>query len=163
MSAAQYHTQRFFRTPAMRSLSAVPVTGHFDGSRYKAKKMIPAPNSLVSVKGFLTCFKVNDCLAVSAIHVLVDNIVFLGKALVASAPVRVAPPVPSLTSSAVASSSAGLSCFQFDFGGPSLPLVACLPRPRLAEEGNVIDQNVYSGWSKKTVVDVKSMLRSLRW
>jgi hypothetical protein len=52
VSAAQYST--FYCTAAVRSLSAVPVTGRFDSARYKAKKPMATPNSFVSVEGFRT-------------------------------------------------------------------------------------------------------------
>jgi hypothetical protein len=83
VSAVQYSP--FYRTPAMRNLSAVPVTAHFDGARYRAKKPMPAPNTFVSVEGFVT--RVDGVTgAVGAIHISVDNLAFLGKANISPPP-----------------------------------------------------------------------------
>jgi hypothetical protein len=61
---------------------------HFDGARYRAKKPMPAPNTFVSVEGFLsilTQFEVEQgSLAMRDIHLSVDNMTFLGNACVST-------------------------------------------------------------------------------
>ncbi|KAI0284111.1 hypothetical protein BC826DRAFT_973491 [Russula brevipes] len=122
VSAAQYTSS--YPTPTVRNLSAVPVIVHSDGVRYNGKKPMPSANTFVSVKGFVTRFDVAEgFLAVVDIHVLVDNIAFLGKANIAPPPDKPA-----------ASSPAGPSRFAFNFGGlpppdapsptPSLPALS---------------------------------------
>jgi hypothetical protein len=65
----------------------VPITGQFDGARYKTKKPMSMPNSSVSVEGLVTRFDVEDgCLTVSAIHREVDNITVGPKPLLDGSP-----------------------------------------------------------------------------
>jgi hypothetical protein len=66
------------------------ITAHFDGVRYRTKKPMPAPNTLMSVEGFVTRIDVKKAMgAVGAIHVLVGSLAFLGKANI-SPPLRAA-------------------------------------------------------------------------
>jgi hypothetical protein len=72
ISVVQYST--FYRSPTARALSVVPITSHFDGARYKAKKPMPPSISFVSVEGFLTRFEVGG--GSPDIHLSVDIIRF---------------------------------------------------------------------------------------
>ena len=57
-----------------------------DGVRYRTKKPMPAPNTFVSVEGFVTCIDVEDrTFAVGCIHILVNNLTFPRK-------VNISPP-----------------------------------------------------------------------
>lgn len=78
INAAQYTS--FYKT--QRNLSTFPVRAHFDDVRYKNKKPIPANNSYVAVEGFLNDVEMDPSTgAPSIFHISVDNISFLGKAI----------------------------------------------------------------------------------
>jgi hypothetical protein len=78
VNAPQYTS--FFKT--QRNLSTFPVRAHFDEARYKNKKPLPSNNTYVAVEGFITEVEIDpDTAQPSLFHVSVDNISFLGKAV----------------------------------------------------------------------------------
>ena len=76
VNATQYTS--FYKT--QHNLSTLPIRAHFDKTRYKNKKPIPANNTYVAVEGFLNNVKVDSNSGTPTIfHINVDNISFLGK------------------------------------------------------------------------------------
>ena len=65
-----------------RALSILPVYAHFNSNKYKTKKLIPANNTYVSIKGFLELVETDSDGRATSFQVSVDNINFLGKASV---------------------------------------------------------------------------------
>jgi hypothetical protein len=60
----------------------LPIRAHFDGIRYKNKKPIPSNNTYIAVEGFLIRVEVDASTGQPVLfHVYVDNINFLGKAI----------------------------------------------------------------------------------
>lgn len=78
VNAPQYTS--FFKT--QRNLSTLPIRAHFDETRYKNKKPLPSNNTYVAVEGFVTEVEIDSDTAQPYIfHISVDNISFLGKAV----------------------------------------------------------------------------------
>jgi hypothetical protein len=70
----------FFKS--QRSLSTFPVCAHFDEVQYKNKKPLLSNNTYVAVEGFITEVEMDsDTAQPSLFHVSIDNISFLGKAI----------------------------------------------------------------------------------
>jgi hypothetical protein len=65
-----------------RSRSTFPIRAHFDEARYKKKVPIPSNNTHVAVEGFLNQVEMGDSGFPSLFHVNVDNINFLGRAVI---------------------------------------------------------------------------------
>jgi hypothetical protein len=64
------------------NLSTFPIHAHFDKNHYKNKKPLPTHNSNVVVEGFLKRIETTPSMGeVSLFHVSVDNLHFLGKAV----------------------------------------------------------------------------------
>jgi hypothetical protein len=66
-----------------RALSKIPIRAHFNEVRYKTKIPLPANGSNVSVEGFLTQVELDSDGQPSLLHVQIDNINFLGRAVIA--------------------------------------------------------------------------------
>jgi hypothetical protein len=78
INAAQYTS--FYK--AQRNLSMLPIRAHFDEVRYKKKKPLPANNTYVAVDGFLNDVDMDPNTGIPSIfHINIDNISFLGKAV----------------------------------------------------------------------------------
>jgi len=77
LNAAQYTS--FHRT--QQQLASFPTQAHFDDMRYKNKKPIPSNNTYVAVEGFLQRVEVDSTGQPVLFHINVDNINFLGKAV----------------------------------------------------------------------------------
>ena len=63
-------------------LSVLPVHAHFNLNKYKTKKLIPANNTYVSFEGFLEAVETDSSGKATSFHISVDNINFLGRAMV---------------------------------------------------------------------------------
>ena len=78
MNVTQY--TYFYKT--QQNLSTLPIHAHFDETRYKNKKPIPTNNTYVAVEGFLNNVEVDPNSGTPTnFHISVDNISFLGKAV----------------------------------------------------------------------------------
>src|SRR4051794_28754344 len=64
-----------------RTLSNLPVRAHFDSNKYRTKKPIPSNNTYVAVEGFLGDIERDAAGHITLLHMSVDNINFLGRAV----------------------------------------------------------------------------------
>lgn len=64
------------------SLSFLPIQANFNSNKYKTKWPIPSNNTYVLVEGFLEEVETNSTGHATTFHVSVDNINFLGHAMI---------------------------------------------------------------------------------
>ncbi|KAN0107268.1 hypothetical protein V8E52_010320 [Russula decolorans] len=94
-----------------RAQSILPVQAHFNSNKYRTRKPIPSNNTYVSIEGFLEDVETDTSGCAMLFRVSVDNINFLGKAVLSTSTVSAGNPGPTTPSRS--------SCFKFNFNDGS--------------------------------------------
>jgi len=77
VNAAQYTS--YYKSNC--TLSNLPVRGHFDLNKFKAKRPIPSNNTYVSIEGFLRDVETDMMGQATLFNMSIENISFLGRAV----------------------------------------------------------------------------------